>query len=143
MFIVFNFIHINIDGSPMPSYLALNFTCFDIHRLDPPPFPYCWIGLCIYLDGRVRHNILAFKPDHTAFRLLLCIWLSFYAQFLSRVLFCKKRTLLFCGIVLAMRDKRENADQLISFNVLSQQLINFQCKFLCGESFHLLGYIKN
>lgn len=44
----------------MPSYLALNLTCFDIHRLD---------------------------------------------------LFCKKRTLLFCGIVLAMRDKRENADQ--------------------------------
>lgn len=76
----------------MPSYLALNLTCFDIHRLD---------------------------------------------------LFCKKRTLLFCGIVLAMRDKRENADQLISFNVLSQQLINFLCKFLCGESFHLLGYIKN
>lgn len=58
----------------MPSYLALNLTCFDIHRLDPPPLlPYCWIRLCIYLDGRVRYNILAFKPDHTAFKLLVSI----------------------------------------------------------------------
>lgn len=57
----------------MPSYLALNLTCFDIHRLDPPLLPYCWIRLCTYLDGRVRYNILAFKPDHTAFKLLLSI----------------------------------------------------------------------